>query len=113
MSFYRRPGNCENHQTWNLLIDSLLKAEPGHVPASIALRVTAHSHLRVRHDVPTEWIISCQSPQLSEELIAADVVAPCLCHWTLDCHSITLITCCCYPLGSHEFCEGVDTVGLE
>lgn len=97
----------------NSLIDNLLKAEPGHVPAAIALRITSHSHLRICHDVPAEGVVPRQSSQFGEELVAADIVTPCLRHWPLECHSVTLITCRCYPLDSHEFGECVDTVGLE
>lgn len=94
----------------NSLIDNLLKAEPGHIPAAITFRITAYPHLRVRHDVSTERVVPRESSQFREELVAADIVAPCLRHWTLERHSITLITCCCYPLNSHEFGKSIDGV---
>lgn len=98
---------------YKILIDNLLKAQPGQVPAAIALRITAYPRLRVGHDVPTERVVPRESSQFSEELVAADVVAPCLRHWSLESYSITLVTCRCYPLNSHELGESVDGVRLE
>lgn len=44
--------------------------------------------------MPTERIAPREASELSQELIAADVIIPRLCHGSLKCHGVVFIVTC-------------------
>lgn len=97
--------------SFHSLVHYFLKAEPGHVPASVALWVIANPCLSVLYDTSTEGVVPRKTPQFCEELVAVDIIFPCFCHGPLESNSIILIvTDSRYPLEADELSERVDTM---
>lgn len=90
------------------------QAQPGQVPAAVALRVGTHAAMGFGNNVRTEWIVPRKAAELHEELVARHVVDPGRSHGLLKGPCVSLgVAGRGNALDAAELRQGVDAVGVE
>lgn len=90
------------------------QAQPGQVPAAVALRVGSHAAMGFRNNVRAERIVPRKAAELHEELVARNVVDPGRSHGLLKGPCVSLgVARCGNALDAAELRQGVDAVRVE
>lgn len=96
----------------DVLVTHLHQHQPSIIPASVAIRIIAHTPLRIVQHVAAEGVIARQTAQFVKEVVGRHIVRPGRSHRLLEGKLVFFGGGGGYTLDATEFSQGVDAVSV-